>query len=515
MEEEKEKKQEIKRKVLQGAAAEKVSRYGSAAKEHLVAFSGKDNETGKPELKKSLKSISKSKVNPDFAETNIKQQAGFSAEVKEVARENADRIIRGDKTRVTRTDDLGHVNDPLYDHVELDARGNVRPGSGTQMKFVGSDPEQALNKLKSSKYQKYIDNGVPFEVPSDYYDGIFAEADKQIKSLRKQVEAITARGDSTLAEDKLAEINKLEEIKKNLKKSKVSNAEAIEARERPVLSTAKDIGGLAHKAGVEQAKTGATISGSISVVKNVVACMKGEIEPQDAAIAVVTDTGKGAAFSYATAFSGTVIKSAMQNASSSYIRSLSQTGLSTGLVSTTMNVGRTMKKYINGELTGAQCVEELGEQGVGEIGSAMYTAVAMAAVKGTSSVAIKVVAGMAGSTLGYAAAVAVYQELATSLKEYELAVEERIRIEAECEEAVRLICQYRAEMNAAVEQYMTENLEAFDEGFKAMDFAIMQNDVNGFITGNTIIQEKLGYEVQFRTQEEFDELMTSDDALKF
>lgn len=80
----------------------------------------------------------------------------------------------------------------------------------------------------------------------------------------------------------------------------------------------------------------------------------------------------------------------------------------------------------------------------------------------------------------------------------------------EAEEAVRLICEYRTEMNTAVEQYMSEHLEVFDEGFRAMDEAIIKNDANGFIAGNTMIQETLGHEIQFRSQKEFDDLMPSD-----
>ncbi|MDY6375619.1 MAG: hypothetical protein SPL69_05840 [Succinivibrionaceae bacterium] len=95
---------------LAGGAAETVRRYGSAIKEHSVAYYGVDNEAG-VRLTKGLKSISESKINPDFADSNIKQQAGFSAEVKSTARGNAENIIRGRSTRFRRTDDLGMVND--------------------------------------------------------------------------------------------------------------------------------------------------------------------------------------------------------------------------------------------------------------------------------------------------------------------------------------------------------------------------------------------------------------------
>lgn len=60
---------------------------------------------------------------------NIKQQAGFAAEDKYTARQNAERIISRSKERYSRTDDLGRVNDPLYDHVLLDGNGIEIPGS--------------------------------------------------------------------------------------------------------------------------------------------------------------------------------------------------------------------------------------------------------------------------------------------------------------------------------------------------------------------------------------------------
>ena len=97
---------------LEGANFEAVQRYGNAAKQHYVAYSGIDNEAGK-QLSKGLKSISKSRVNPDYQSQNIKQQAGFSAEVKSIARKNAQNIIDGKSNKFIRTDDFGNVNDPL------------------------------------------------------------------------------------------------------------------------------------------------------------------------------------------------------------------------------------------------------------------------------------------------------------------------------------------------------------------------------------------------------------------
>ena len=135
---------------IAGAASSTVGQYGSAIKQHFVAFSGHDYETGQT-LTKGLKDIASSKVNPQYQKQNLRQQSGFSAEVKESARYNAQKILEGSAERKVRTDDLGRVNDPLCDHVTLDSNGNIVSGSGAQMKFVGSTPKEAIEKLTSTK----------------------------------------------------------------------------------------------------------------------------------------------------------------------------------------------------------------------------------------------------------------------------------------------------------------------------------------------------------------------------
>ena len=160
----KKRKEDLKNAGIAGASYEAVQRYGSAVKEHQVAYSGVNNESGAV-LVKGLKQIAKEAVNPDYQFQNIHQQAGFSAEVKDVARFNAESIISGNPSRKIRTDDLGRINDPLYDTVLLNAKGEIVDGSGAQIKFLGlsgSDPSgagnaaRALEKLRSKKFEKYF-----------------------------------------------------------------------------------------------------------------------------------------------------------------------------------------------------------------------------------------------------------------------------------------------------------------------------------------------------------------------
>ena len=486
-----------------GAASEVVNRYGSAAKQHYVAYSGKDNEAGKT-LTRGLKKTSKSKVNPEYKDQNIKQQAGFAAEDKYTARQNAEKIINKEDTRYSRTDDLGYVNDPLFDHKQIDLFGEEIAGSGEQMKFVGSSPKECLNKLASKKFKKYLDADATITVPRDYYEGIINEAEKEIASLKKQLEYAQSNGNSELAESLQQRIKKYEKIKSSVKDSGITNKEAIEARLHPKLSTAKDIAKISHRAGVEQAKWGAGIGGGISLIRNIVAVIKGDKEPKDAAMDVVKDTGTGAVASYATAFAGTAVKGAMQNAGGSYVRAISKTNVPAAIVTSTIDMGKSMKKYIKGEISGVECLSELGEKGTGHISAAMFAAV------GQLAIPIPIVGAAVGSMVGYALSSAFYKELIESLKDAKIAKERRTQIEAECDEAMTMLAEYRSQAEHVINSYFQSHIQIFTSALAGMDEAVELGDINQFITASNVIQNKLGYNSSFVNMEEFDKLMESD-----
>lgn len=490
-----------------GASYEVVNRFGSASKEHLVAYSGKDNELGKT-LKRGLKKTSESRINPDYLKQNIKQQAGFAAEDKYTARQNAEKIISGSNERYSRTDDLGRVNDPLYDHVLLDSNGIEIPGSGEQMKFVGSNPKECLNKLESDKFQKYLDANAKITVPSDYYNGIIAEANKRIQKLEEQLKYAQDNNNQKLASQISYKIDKLKKIRDSVKDSGITNEEAIYARLHPKMSTAKDIAKISHRAGVEQAKIGAIIGGGISLIKNVVSVTKGEKEALDAAVDIVKDTGEGAVVAYTTAFAGSAIKAGMQNASSSVLRTLSKGNVPAMLVTSTIDIAKSLTRYCKGEISGVDCLSEIGEKGVNNISAAMF------AVAGQAIIPIPVIGAIAGSIIGYALSSQYYHELTSVLKEAQVAHQERIRIEKECAESLKMIACYRKEMNDLAKDYFQYYSSIFEEAFSTMENAFLSDDINRFIKGANSITYSFGQDVQYSTMEEFDEFMNSNDNFK-
>ena len=491
-----------------GASADTVSRYGSAAKEHIVAYTGVDNEAGKT-LKKGLRDIARSKINPEYAKSNLKQQAGFAAELKDAARTNAERAINGDPVRKVRTDDLGRVNDPLYDHLEVDGAGNPVAGSGSQMKFVGGSPEEAWAKLNSGKFQKYHEANVPIEVPADHYDGIIKKANEDIASLERQSRVLEARGDRARAAQLKERAAELKKIKGNIRKSKVSTREAMEARTDPGLSTLKDIGSVSHRAGLEAGKMGAVVGGGVAIVQNMYLLVKGDIKFEEAAKNVAVTAAKGSAAGYATGFCGSAAKGLMQNSGSGAARALAKTNLPGIAATVALETSKTMLRYFRGEISGTQCLNELGEKGTGMVSSAMFATIGQAAIP------IPVVGGLIGGMVGYAISSASYGILTSALNEASLAREERQRIERECEEHVRMLRDFRSMVQKTINTYLAQRADMFASAFEGIKGALEIGDIDGFIASSNIITKGLGKEAIFGTMDEFEDFMESDKAFKF
>ena len=504
---------------LAGAQAEIVQRYGSAAKEHIVAYTSKDNETGQ-ELAKGLKDIAKSKLNPNDRERNIKQQAGFAAEVKTAARENAEKIIRGDRTsKVTRTDDMtkqpdgrGHTiggsNEQLYDIAEVWSDGSYIEGTGRQLKYVGGDPESCYNKLMGKKFDKYRDADISIEIPSDFYDGVQQKLKVRKQELEKQIIDAKRNGDLSRAQKHQEQLERVEKTEILLRKGKLTNAEAVEARVHPWGSTAKDIVHVSHRAGIESAKYGVMIGGSVSLVKNVVAVASGDKDFEDAFWDVAKDTATSGAISYGTGFAGSTLKGVMQNVPSGTVQALSKTNLPGVVVTVAVNAATTLKRYYDGEINGVQCFEALGEQGTGMISSALFATIGQAVIP------VPVVGGMIGGMLGYAIASASYGTLLNALKEADLAAQERAYIEQACEEQIQLIQEYRREMEKLIAEYLTINMEVFHDAFSGIKSALEIGDVDGIITSSNQITEALGKKPLFNNMDELELLMDGNAPIK-
>ena len=108
----------------------------------------------------------------------------------------------------------------------------------------------------------------------------------------------------------------------------------------------------------------------------------------------------------------------------------------------------------------------------------------------------------------------VVRTLKESITDYKEAREERIRVQERCDEQIRILNEYRDDIESEVAGYLVSNITVFDEAFSQMNQAVLNNDSDAYIEANSKIQDKLGKESQFNSQYEFDGLMDSDDDFK-
>jgi len=370
-------KTDLSENVALGANAEMLGIHSEAGKQFDVAYNGVDNETGQ-KLHQSLKGISKGKINPDYADQNLNQQAGTAAEVLDTAKQNAENIKNGNPQRVSRTDDLGRVNDTKFDQVTLDEHGNIVTGSEVQMKFL-SDSDAFLTKVSGKEYAGHYPDG-KFSVPSDQYDAIKVGLKEKIADLEKQ----------DLTPEKQKQLEYLKKVEKNLKKSKVSKAEAIDVRKNPGKVTAKEIGKVANEAAVEATKIGVAVGGGISLITNTVAVLKGKKEVDEAIADTAIDTATAGAVSYATGFINTSIASVMKNSINGMVRSLGKANAPAYVTQTAISTVKSLGRLCDGEIT----INEFF-LGIGKNGTSLLASV-QGAVIGQLLIPVPVVGALVG-----------------------------------------------------------------------------------------------------------------------
>lgn len=495
-----------------------VSRYGSANGEHIVAYKGIDNETGKIYLK-GLKQISESRVHPDYKKSNIKQQAGYSAEVKSAAKKNAEKYINGDtKSKASRTDDIsmqsdgkgntiGGINDQLYDIAEIDNNGMYVDGTASQLKFVGGTAEQCAKKLINAKYDKYRDANVPIEIPSDFYNDVISYYENEIGKINSNIDKAENKGNHALADKLRRRRDKIVKTKNNLRKSNVSNKEALFAREHPRLSTAVDMAKISHRAGIEAAKYGAAIGGTISATRNIIAFMQGNKDIQEVLCDTTIDTGKSALLGYGTVFAGSLVKAGMQKSTLGTLRQLSRTSLPSLVVTVTLELGTSIHRYAKGEIDSVQFLEEIGEKGSGLLAGGLMATI------GQIAIPIPVVGSVIGGMVGYTISSLFYRSSLQALQEAKQAEMHYQIIKAECEEARRTMLKYQTELQRLFEIHLSELKEQLYTCFSCMNDSVNTNNMDDFATAANNLGVLFGKTLQFGNMQEFDVFMKSDEIL--
>ena len=496
----------LKDGVSLAVGAETLSTYGEAGRQINIGLTGVDNVAG-TKMKKSLMSISKSKINPEWSDNNIKQQAGFSAEVLDTAKRNADAVKNGETVRYSRIDDLPNhaINETAYDVTAIDmTTGREIADSAAQMKFAKNTPKELADTLTSKKFGEKYPHGT-FRVASDDYPKVMEDLAAKEQSLSQQIAKAEQSGNTDLIQKKTAELERTQQVRNNLQKSTVSREEAIFAREHPQLTAAKETLKLGHEAGMQYAVVSGGISCAVSAVSNISKLLSGDITPGEATANIAKDTAKASAKGYVIGQANTALTSVMTNSSNQVIQALGKTNAPAYMISMATSVFSAMKKYINGETTAAECVDSITRSGVGMAGSA---------IGGTLGGSLGPAGTIIGAVIGGIVIDNLYTYVSNELKAPYYAKQERLKIEAQCNELHKSLELYRQEFEATYIAHTKELSSTFGHGIVNMAKALSIQDADAFISNANAITISVGGKPQFNNVKEFGDFLDSDEPFE-
>ncbi len=516
MKKDREKKQKysnITDATIMGSTSEERALYANANREHLSVLD-------------RLEEISKRKINPNYINQNINQQAGYSAEIKEQAHANANNILAGKRERVFQYDDLSSTqqkdqikksfpnhatpskNHEIVDYISVDEKGNVIPGTAVQSKFVGRNGAECFENFLSKDYEKYLKNGMKMEIPKDFFGDFQKEANIKIKSLESQIAKQKSFGDFQKAGILERRLQKCKTIKANTRPASITKKEAIEARLNPKLSTAKDVTNLSHQAGMNAMPTGALIGGGVSLVTNVWECVVNGKDPKKAIKHTAIATLKGGALSYGSVFASSSLGGLMQSSANKIIQSLGKGSVPRMIVGAGVATCKVFIDYFRGKINEAELLKRLGKANTTLISSGAM------AVAGQALIPIPVVGALIGGFVGATLSETCFNALLKAREEAKLVCQRRIEIKKECLEIIKLLDAYQNHFKEVFERYFHETTKFFNQSFDELERALYAGDADLAIGVHNKIQEGLGQKALFDNKQEGWELITSNKNIR-
>lgn len=479
------------------ASSEIVNRYGSAGAEFLKGLSGMDYQNN-IRLDRSLLDIEKYKINEQFAAQNLDQQKGFSAEVAYVSKKNAQAIIDGKPVRFSRSEDIAHYgkNHQAVDIVELMDGKTV---SEMQMKFV-KNLDGLLNDISKGDHRY---QNLKLGLPSDQVANAKQLCAEKAEKWAKQAEAMKAKGEFAKADEFHKRSETFKKLQKNIEDTGISSEEALRYRLNPRWETAKDIANVSHQAGVQGAKMGAAIGGTVSLVSNLFAYASGDKAFGEALYDSAIGTLKAAGVGYATGFAGSAIKAGMQQSANASVRSLANTALPSLVVSTCLSLGGIIQRYAKGEISESELLFETGKTTASTLSASF--------VAGQLAIPVPVLGGLIGGMLGYTLCNSFFNSLSNVRQETKASAERYQLIAMRCEASKAMAKQYQAYLNNLFETKLNQLDISAQQLFSLMDNP--NTTADDFAREINHFAELLGKKLPIQNRKEMDTFMASDVGL--
>lgn len=432
------------------------------------------------------------------AAANAEQAQGFIFEQLEVSKFNLDSLIKGSSLNAKTTDVLGEVNNPVADIRILDTKlGKIVESYQAKSRLKASETAFDLAKEQYSDVRLVGD--------ADQYDKV-----KELMEQRSSADSINSPRYESAAK----------RLDKGIKKGDVASRgttryEAVKNTEKQVADRTattmnmRAISNEMHQAGMRAGLGGMIVGGGATLISSMNKLSKGEIDGNKAVLDTIYVSASSFGQGYATAAASKAIPHMLtsvglpQTVVTSLVRSNAHVAIATGVVQSSVSVGR----YLKGDIDFDEMLTDVSGTALTGASAFYYGAL------GQLLIPIPVLGAFVGSTVGYFVGSILHQSGIISLGESAIsktARERRERVELMCFEAIGRMQQARLDIREQTEKFCAEQAAAIDISITGMDAALVSWDGNAFIKSLHELNATFSSALPFHDFDSFENFMDDD-----
>lgn len=170
------------------------------------------------------------------------------------------------------------------------------------------------------------------------------------------------------------------------------------------------------------------------------------------------------------------------------------------------------RAYLKGDISKEKLFEKISHTAVTTTSAFYYAGLGQAAIP------IPVVGALVGAGVGYFVGNMLTQSGLIALGDSQIvreAKERRQAVQTICNTLVPEIKKSRIQLEKYIDKYFSDRKKEFSQSFNILDNSLIEWDPDKFAAGLERINNQFGASLQFKTFDEFDEFMKSDETFKF
>ena len=264
---------------------------------------------------------------------------------------------------------------------------------------------------------------------------------------------------------------------------------------------------------------------SFQITDNLGAWIDGKHDFVDAVGNIVVQTGKNTAVQYTKQHGAELAVEALKalseraekeiknemlrNGTVNVLNKLADSKTLTGVAGAVYDMSGTFKRFLNGEISKAEFLRELGEKGTGAVVSGVYASFGTMIGTGIGGPLGGAIGGAIGSAVGYFANSLLYGSVLKAFEDAELAHKRYETMHVFYEYYINEMERQRQEFERKVTQFLSNRQQVIDSSLNQFESALENRDFDSMSAALSRIAHEFGGKSQFTTFEELDEKMSS------